>query len=59
MWALNGTITLKLKTDYLFYYTDSSHDYVNIIQDDCSSAVLFKETGVQNVGTFPPKKWGI
>ena len=52
MWELNGTITLKLKTDYLFYYTDGTYEYSNIKQDTCSSAELFKETGLQNVGTF-------
>ena len=52
VWLLNGTITLKLKTDYLFYYTDGTHEYSNIIQDSFSSAELFKEAELQNVGTF-------
>lgn len=52
MWFLNGTITLKLRTDYLFYYTDSTTEYVNQLEDTCSSATYFKETNVQNVGTF-------
>jgi hypothetical protein len=53
MWVLNGTITLKLRTDFLFYYTDSTNEYVNILEDTCSSAVLFTETSLQNVGTLP------
>ncbi len=53
MWVLTGTITLKLKTDYLFYYTDNSHEYSNIIQDSFSSAELFKETELQNVVNLP------
>lgn len=52
MWLLNGTITLKLKTDYLFYYTDGSHEYVNQLEDTCSSATYFNEAELQNVGTF-------
>ena len=52
MWLLNGTITLKLKTDYLFYYTDGTHEYSNIIQDTCSSATYSSEAELQNVGTF-------
>ena len=52
MLMLNGTITLRLKTDYLFYYTDGTHEYVNQLEDSCSSATYFKETELQNVGTF-------
>jgi hypothetical protein len=52
MWQLNGTITLKLKTDYLFYYTDGTFEYVNELEDTCSSAILYTMSGVQNVGTF-------
>lgn len=52
MWLLNGTITLKLKTDYLFYYTDGTHEYVNQLEDSCSSAELFKEAELHNAGTF-------
>lgn len=52
MWVLNGTITLKLKTDYLFYYTDGTHEYSNIIQDTCSSETYFKEAELHNAGTF-------
>lgn len=53
MWTLNGTIILRLKTDYLFYYDDNTHEYSNIIQDSCSSAVLYKETEVRISGNFP------
>ena len=49
---IGSTITLKLKTDYLFYYADSSHDYVNIIQDTCSGTAYSTTAEVQNVGTF-------
>jgi hypothetical protein len=49
---LGGTITLKLKTDYLFYYTDGTYEYVNQLEDTCSSAGFFKEAELQNVGTF-------
>jgi hypothetical protein len=52
MWVLNGTITLKLRTDYLFYYTDGTTEYVNQLEDTCSSATYITETNVQNVGTF-------
>ena len=52
MFVLNGTITLRLKTDYLFYYTDGTHQYVNQLEDTCSSSTSFKETELQNVGTF-------
>lgn len=52
MWVLNGTITLKLKTDYLFYYTDGTHEYVNQLEDSCSSETYFNEAELQNVGTF-------
>jgi hypothetical protein len=47
MWELNGTITLRLKTDYLFYYSDNTYEYSNIIQDSCSSAVLYTQTEVR------------
>lgn len=50
--ALGGTFSLKLKTDYLFYYTDSSHEYVNQLTDTCSSSVITTITDLQNVGTF-------
>jgi len=53
MWELNGTITLKLRTDYLFYYTDGTYEYVNELEDTCSSNILYKVTEVQNVGTLP------
>lgn len=54
MWTLNGTITLRLKTDYLFYYTDNTHEYSNIIQDSCSSAVIYTQTEVRNsFGNLP------
>ena len=58
LFMLVGTITLKLKTDYLFYYTDGTHEYVNQLYDSCSvenptpNATSFKETELQNVGTF-------
>ncbi|NLK56578.1 MAG: hypothetical protein GX292_03385 [Bacteroidales bacterium] len=52
MFPLAGIITLKLKTDYLFYYMDGTHEYVNQLEDICASAELFKETELQNVGTF-------
>jgi len=52
MWLLNGIITLKLKTDYLFYYTDGTHEYVNQLEDTYSSETYFSETELQNVGTF-------
>jgi len=47
-----GTVTLRLKTDYLFYYTDGTHEYVNQLEDSCSVATSFTETELQNVGTF-------
>ncbi len=47
-----GTIILRLKTDYLFYYTDGSHEYVNQLEDTCSIETSFTETKLQNVGTF-------
>lgn len=54
MWELNGTITLRLKTDYLFYYSDNTYEYSNIIQDSCSSAVLYTQTEVRNFfGNLP------
>lgn len=52
MFPLAGIITLKLKTDYLFYYMDGTHEYVNQLEDICASAELFKETELQNVGAF-------
>lgn len=53
MWILNGTITLRLKTDYLFYYNDNTYEYYNLIQDSCSSAVLYTQTEVRNIGNLP------
>lgn len=53
MWVLNGTITLKLRTDYLFYYTDGTYEYVNILEDTCSSATYSTTTSVQNTSTLP------
>lgn len=55
MWMVNGIITLKLKTDYLFYYDDNTHEYSNIIQDSCSSAALYTETEVRNSYSQLPK----
>ncbi|HOG19778.1 MAG TPA: hypothetical protein PKW37_04995 [Salinivirgaceae bacterium] len=53
LWLSSSTITLKLRTDYLFYYTDGTHEYRNILQDSFSSAILFTASlNVQNVGTF-------
>ena len=53
LWLSSSTITLKLRTDYLFYYTDGTHEYRNIKQDSFSSAILFTASlNVQNVGTF-------
>ena len=57
MFLFVGTITLKLKTDYLFYYTDGTHEYVNQLYDSCSvenptQNATFKETELQNVGTL-------
>ena len=58
VFVLVGTITLKLKTDYLFYYTDGTHEDVNQLYDSCSventtpNATSFTETELQNVGTF-------
>lgn len=53
MIVLPGTFTLKLKTDYLFYYTDSTHEYVNIYNDTCTSSGSTTITDLQNVGTLP------
>jgi len=52
MWVINGTIYLKLRTDYLFYYTDGTSQYYNILNSTCSSATYDTTTSVQNVGTF-------
>ncbi len=61
-YPLTSTITLKLKTDYLFYYTDGTHEYSNIIQDedsniiqDSSSPIILFNTSpnVQNVVNLP------
>ncbi len=53
MFPLVDTMTLKLKTDYLFYYTDGTYEYVNQLEDTCSSGESFiQETELQNVGIF-------
>jgi hypothetical protein len=52
MFVSGDTTTLKLKTDYLFYYTDGTHEYVNQLEDSCTSETSFMETELQNVGTF-------
>lgn len=49
----SGTFSLKLKTDYLFYYTDSTHEYVNELEDTCSSSIVTTITDLQNIGTLP------
>jgi len=56
MWMLSGrTITLRLKTDYLFYYSDNTYEYSNIIQDSCSSAIFYTQTEVRNFSSNLPK----
>ena len=55
MWQLNGTINLKLRTDYLFFYTDGTHEYYNLKQDIISSSVLYKVGTIRNFGTFPKR----
>jgi hypothetical protein len=55
MWQLNGTINIKLRTDYLFFYTDGTHKYYNLKQDIISSSVLYKVGTIRNFGTFPKR----
>jgi hypothetical protein len=55
MWQLNGTINIKLRTDYLFFYTDGTHEYYNLKQDIISSSVLYKVGTIRNFGTFPKR----
>ena len=53
LYVVAGVVTVKLKTDYLFYYTDGSHEYVNQLED--GFAIGMPQTSmlvVQNVGTF-------
>jgi|GEM_PF-2543978 len=50
--VVTGVVTVKLKTDYLFYYTDGTHEYVNQLEDIFVSNIDQATTSVQNVGTF-------
>jgi hypothetical protein len=47
-----GTITLKLKTDYLFYYDGSTYEYVAKLEDTLSSSQDYINGSVQNVGVL-------
>ena len=53
MYVVAGYVTVKLKTDYLFYYTDGTYEYVNQLEDGFGSGIYQSSVlSVQNVGTF-------
>ncbi len=53
MYVVAGGVTVKLKTDYLFYYTDGTHEYVNQLEDGFGTNIYQTSAlRVENVGTF-------
>jgi hypothetical protein len=51
--AVGINLVLKLKADYLFYYTDGTFEYVNISQDSCTSSTYYTTANLKIAGVFP------
>ena len=54
-WVLASNLVLKLKADYLFFYTDGTWEYVNILQDSCTCSTDYTTANLQLAGSFPKK----
>jgi hypothetical protein len=52
-WTVGINLVLKLKADYMFFYTDGTWEYVNIVRDSCTSSTYYTTANLQIVGVFP------
>ncbi len=52
-WTLGGNLVLRLKADYLFFYTDGTWEYVNNVQVSCTSSTYYTTANLQLAGVFP------